>query len=408
MTVKSAAPIRRRLPVIIPANLFAVSFGLAGLAGCWRLVSQTIGAPAWVAAAISVGAAGCWLLVAAAWTAQLARRGTAFARELHDPVLGPFVSLVPIVGMLLALQLYPFAPAAGRIGFGVFAAATLLLGGWMTGQWIVDPPDLAAVHPGYVLPVVTGGLLAAQGAATVGWHGLADGLFGIGLICWLLLGSVIIMRLFARPPLPPQLSPLLAILIAPPAVAGTAYVAVSGGRYDAVAWALAGYAVLMALVQLRLIPVYRRVRFGPGYWSFTFSYAALATLALHWISHEHPAGGRAWTWAVLACITSFIAAIAVRTAVALIRGRFLPVAPALRAVPDGTGFDERLWEGSDPGGVAGFAVLGMMAELPEPGGHQHKERARDQERPERHLGLAAGPAADQQGHAVDGGQQEAG
>jgi tellurite resistance protein len=171
------------------------------------------------------------------------------------------------------------------------------------------------------------------------------------MICWILLGSVILLRLMSRPPLPAQLSPLLAIQIAPPAVAGSAYAAVSGGRYGLIAWTLAGYAVLMALVQLRLIPLYRRAPFGPAYWSFTFSYAAAATLALHWISHEHPAGGRAWTWAVLAVITGFIAVIAARTAAALRRGQFLPAAQdeAELMVQHSEGLHER--------GVAGFAVL---------------------------------------------------
>jgi tellurite resistance protein len=359
MIAKSTALIRRRAPVAIPASLFGISFGLAGLAGCWRVASGTIGAPAWVAAAISVTAALCWLLVGSAWAARLLRGSVTLAGELHDPLLGPFVSLLPIVGMLLALQLYPFAPAAGRIGFAVFAAVTLLLGGWLSGQWITGRLVLDDLHPGYIVPAVTGGLLAAQGAAVMGWRGLADGLFGTGMICWIMLGSVILLRLLLRPPLPAPLSPLLAIQVAPPAVAGSTYAAVSGGRYGMAAWALAGYAVLMALVQLRLIPVFRRAPFGPAYWSFTFSYAAAAMLALHWISHEHPAGGPAWTWTVLAAITGFIAAIAARTAAALIRGQFLPRLPVrpVRSVLPAADGDAGVTDGLDQRGIAGFAVL---------------------------------------------------
>jgi len=32
----------------------------------------------------------------------------------------------------------------------------------------------------------------------------------------------------------------------------------------------------MALVQVRLIPVYRRLSFTPGFWFFAFSYAVVA------------------------------------------------------------------------------------------------------------------------------------
>ncbi|HEX8767950.1 MAG TPA: hypothetical protein VF714_06240 [Jatrophihabitans sp.] len=53
-------------------------------------------------------------------------------------------------------------------------------------------------------------------------------------------------------------------------VAGSAWFAINGAQPGALALGLAGYAVLMALVQLRLIPVSRRVPFGPGWWSFSF------------------------------------------------------------------------------------------------------------------------------------------
>jgi len=59
-------------------------------------------------------------------------------------------------------------------------------------------------------------------------------------------------------------------------VAGTAYFAVAGRTVTFMACALGGYAVLMALAQVRLIPVYRRLSFTPGFWFFAFSYAAVA------------------------------------------------------------------------------------------------------------------------------------
>src|SRR5690349_12888188 len=85
----------------------------------------------------------------AAWAAQLAGGSRTLSGELHDATLGPFVSLLPIVGMLLALDLYPHASGAGRVLFGGFAAATVLLGGWLTRQWIADRVEFGALDPGY-------------------------------------------------------------------------------------------------------------------------------------------------------------------------------------------------------------------------------------------------------------------
>ena len=44
-------------------------------------------------------------------------------------------------------------------------------------------------------------------------------MFGYGMICWLILGSLIMGRLLFRPMLPAALVPTLAIEVAPAAVA---------------------------------------------------------------------------------------------------------------------------------------------------------------------------------------------
>ena len=47
--------------------------------------------------------------------------------------------------------------------------------------------------------------------------------FDVGMICWVVLGSIILNRLFFRPALPLALIPTLAIEVAPPVVAGNTY-----------------------------------------------------------------------------------------------------------------------------------------------------------------------------------------
>src|ERR1700749_4115254 len=122
--------------------------------------------------------------------------------------------------------------------------------------------------------------MGANAAAQVDLHAVAEASFGVGVISWVLLGSVIMYRLFSRPPLPDALVPTMAIELGIPAVAGSAYFAVAGPTANFMAFALGGYAVLMALVQVRLIPVYLRLSFTPGFWSFAFAYAAAASDAL--------------------------------------------------------------------------------------------------------------------------------
>jgi hypothetical protein len=60
------------------------------------------------------------------------------------------------------------------------------------------------------LPTVAGGLIASAGAADVGQRRLAEVMLGLGMICWLVLGSIILARLLFRPLPPGPLLPTLA------------------------------------------------------------------------------------------------------------------------------------------------------------------------------------------------------
>ena len=308
----------------LPPTFFSIPFGLAGLAGAWRLAATLDGLPMGIADALYLLAVAVYLTLVVAFAAGLISAPRAVLAALEHPILGPFNALLPIVGMLLALGLQPHAPAVARALFLACFAATWLLGGWLTGAWIVAPRPVDQLHLGYFLPTVAGGLIGAQGAAAFGLAGLGWLSFGAAIVCWLVLGAILLGRLIVRPGLPAALVPTLAIAVAPPAVAGNAYGVLTGGRVDAVAYGLAGFTVLMVLAQLRLLPLYRRLPFAPTFWSFTFSYAAVATDALRWIGLERPAGAAALVYGVLAAISALIGGIALRSLVALRRGAFLP------------------------------------------------------------------------------------
>jgi tellurite resistance protein len=317
------APAARR----IPPNLFGIGLGLAGLSEAWAAARPVLAVPIGVSDAIGLAAAAIWLLTLTRYLAQGHRQVRA---DLRDPVLAPFVSAAVITPMILAAELSAVAPTAGRALVIIFLSVTVLLGGLMTGQWIAGDLSEGSFHPGYFLPTVAGGLVGSTAASVVHLHVLAQASFGIGLICWLLLGPALLNRLFFRPSLPAALVPTLAIEMAPPVVAGVAYFALTGGSVDFIAAGLAGCAVLMALVQLRFIPLYTRLRFTPVFWAFTFSYAAKAMDALRWMSITRPPGATGYSTAALGLITMPIAGIAIRSVVAIRRGQFLPAVPGNR------------------------------------------------------------------------------
>jgi tellurite resistance protein TehA-like permease len=172
---------------------------------------------------------------------------------------------------------------------------------------LLDPVDA----PFGSLAVITPMLLAAV-------------MFGLGAVCWITLGPVVVGRRALRPALREQLLPTLAINVAPAAVASLAYFAIDGDHVDFVAGIIGGYGLLMALAQVPLVPMYARLRFSSATWAFTFCWAAVATTALHWLNDTRPAGYRVWEYVVVAAITTLIGSIAVRTTVAIARRQFLP------------------------------------------------------------------------------------
>jgi tellurite resistance protein len=265
---KDQSPRRQRfLGRRVPPNLFGIVLGIAGLALAWDAAVPVLGTPQAVPDAFNVLDAAIWLVLVGAYLAQGPR---VILADLRDPVLSPFVSASAVTAMLLSAALAKEAFAAGRVLVIVFLAVTIGIGGWLTGQWMTGGIEPDSVHPGYFLPTAAGGLIGANAAAQVHLHALAEASFGIGMICWVLFSSTILNRLFIRPALPSVLTPTMAIELGVATVAGSAYFAVAGRTVGFIACALGGCAVLMALVQVRLIPIYRRLSFTSGFWSFAF------------------------------------------------------------------------------------------------------------------------------------------
>jgi len=299
--------------------MFSMAFGLAGLGAAWQAAVKLLSIPSAVADAIFILAAAVWVVLVAGYLAQ----GPAqVLRDWRDGAMSPFIPLAVIVPMILAAALSRFAFSAGRVLVVVFLALTVLLGGWLTGEWITTDMPEDCAHPGYYLPTVAGGFVGADTAAAVHLHAVAEASFGIGIFCWMLVAALVLGRLMFRRTLPPPLVPTLAIQLAPPVVAGLAYFGVAGNRIDFIAAALGGYAVLMLVVQLRLVPMYIRLRFTFGFWAFTFTSAAAAIDALFWLIATRPAGTTAYAAIVLGLVSLLVGGIAVRSVIAIARRQF--------------------------------------------------------------------------------------
>ncbi len=331
--MRPSRPLHPVPTVHLTANLFGFPFGLCGLAQCWSTASTLEGLPAWPGLTLWALAGLAWLITVIGYVANVVTIGRV-RTELSDPIFAPFTALIFIVPMLIGVALAAYQPGSGAVLFFTGLIPTVLLGGWLTGGWILQEITLAQWHPAYFLPTVAGGLIAAGGSAALGYHNLAMLMFGYGTVSWLVLGSILMLRLFTQPALPTPLIPTMAIELAPPVVAGTAWFAINGNELDGIAHLLAGYGILMVMMQIRLVPAYRRVPFGPGAWAYGFSYAAAVTVAIRWLAAAQLEQQGALTFALLALITLPFGVLLLLTVRGLARSTYLPrVAGGRTAIP---------------------------------------------------------------------------
>jgi tellurite resistance protein len=171
------------------------------------------------------------------------------------------------------------------------------------------------------------------GAGALGYADWGQLAFGVAFFSWLAVESVLIHRLYTLPAMPLALRPTLGIQLAPPAVGAIAYGAINGGAPDLTAHVMMGYAILQALVLLRLLPWILQQPFTASYWAFTFGVTALATAPLRLVAH-----GDTGAMATIAPYLFFganlvVGLIAIGTLRLIIQGRLLPQAPAAAPSP---------------------------------------------------------------------------
>jgi tellurite resistance protein len=331
---RSLTPLVIPLPVRIPPNFFGISFGLLGLANAWRLAAIHDGVPAFAGFALLALGTLVFAFLLAALAVKIATALSRVVAEMKDDVLGPFYALPPCCAIVLAIGLRSFSPGPGRTVLTAALVLGTLYGAWVTTYWMMrDTRDEALANPAYFLSTVAFGFLAADALALYGLRDLAWMYFGVGTISWLMLGSITGYRLnFVSPRLQPALIPSLAIEVSWAPIAANAYLSLDGNRPDAIVMMLAGYAVYMVLRQIVLLHLYRRLRFGPPSWMFTFPSAAVAVFAERWNAASPSALSTVAAIVALAAATAIVGWVGVRTLVAISRGEFLGP-PALETHP---------------------------------------------------------------------------
>ncbi len=307
----------------LPVTIFASVMGLAGTSLAWRRAGEAFGAPIAIAQALGWIAVTVFALAVLGYAAKTVRFPAATRGEWRHPIRIAFVPTISISLLLLSAVVLPDRPALSAGLWWVGAAAQLAFTLDVIRVWMADPRfALAHVHPGWFIPVV-GNLVVplagvAHAPADISWF-----FFAIGLVYWLPMLALVLSRLMVGDALPDRLSPTVAILIAPPAVAALAWVRLGGDWSDAPARVLLGVTVFQVLLLAAQAPRLVRLPFALSAWagSFPLAAASSALLAAH---ASRGVLGFAWLGAAtLAATSTLVTILTARTALALIRGELV-------------------------------------------------------------------------------------
>ena len=309
----------------LPPGLFAIVFGLFGLASAWRrLAAFRLEYADGIATALLNVATGLLELLLLLWVIKFVRHRGDVQKDFAHPVHGAMLSLLPLTVLLSVALWLPLLPHYVDIAASIVFTALVLQGviAWRVVSRVVTG-DIAAdmVTPALYLPPVGGGLIGAMALQALGSHGWAVLLFGMGLGAWALLELRVLNRLFAGP-LPPPLRPTLGVEIAPAPVSMLAAAALWPELPADVLLIGLGIACAPLISVLARWRWWTSVPFSAGYWSFSFPLAAFASVVVEAVRR----GG--WPIEVAFCAvliaTSVIGYLAARTLTLLFRGRLLP------------------------------------------------------------------------------------
>jgi tellurite resistance protein len=313
-----------QIPIAVPASYFGIVLGLAGLGGAWRHAALVWGLPSLPGEVLMLIAAIIWLLVLALYAAKWIYAREAALQELDHPVQCCFVGLIGVATMLVSMACLPYSRLAAQILFALGAIFTIGFAVWRTGILWQGGRDPAATTPVLYLPTVAGAFVTATAAAALGHRDWGQLAFGAGLFSWLAIESVLLHRLYTVASMPAALRPTLGIQLAPPVVGALAYLSVTTGAPDPLAYAMLGYGLLQALVLLRLLPWIRQQPFAPSYWAFTFGATALASAPLVMVERGTTGAVASIAPYIFVAANIVVGLIAVATVRLMFQGGLLP------------------------------------------------------------------------------------
>ena len=264
-----------------PVSAFAMVMGLSGLSLAWTKFSHIaqLAYAQYFALAFGLLAAVVFLVLAFGLIRKQIETPEKLIEEWNHPVKSSFFGAISVGVCLLSAVIFNYSQQVAEFVW-VFGASLHLLAMLAVLNAWVHRDSLQASHacPVWFIPAV-GNVVIPLAGVKLGYLETSWFFFGVGLIFWLVLLSLVMYRLmFVQPALPDRLKPTMAIFLAPPTVAFSSWLALtsqSGNQaLDSTGHLLIAIGFFFAFFLLTQFRKFARLPFFMSWWAYSFPSAS--------------------------------------------------------------------------------------------------------------------------------------
>lgn len=249
--------------------MFSTVMGIGGLSNAWAVAHRAFGVPLVVSQVLLVVAALSFVVLVVAHLAKLGFCFAEVAEEFMHPVRSNFFPAVSVAMIVLSIGTRAYLPGVAHALWWVGAAMHLAFAITLIRRWILHAQDESVLTPAWFIPVV-GNILVPVGGVPLGYVEISWFFFSVGLVFWLSFFTIVLHRVLFVPVMSQRSMPTLFILLAPPSIGLSAYLAFTGGQAGALGDILYCLALFIAML---LASLGRYVAHGPffmSWWAMTF------------------------------------------------------------------------------------------------------------------------------------------
>ncbi|RRS04421.1 C4-dicarboxylate ABC transporter [Aquabacterium soli] len=258
-------PVLSRLSVA----MFGMVMGIGGLANAWGAASKTFGFPLVISQVLLGIATAIFAVLVLAHLAKLLLHFPDVAEEFAHPVRSSFFPAISVASIVLSIGLRNYAFEVANVLWCMGAGLHLIFAMVLIRRWVLHAQDEGVLTPAWFIPVV-GNILVPVGGVPLGYVEVSWFFFSVGLMLWLSFFTIVLHRVLFVPAMSQRSLPTLFILLAPPSIGLSAYLAFTGGQAGAMGDILYCLALFIAMLLLSLI---RHAAHGPffmSWWAMTF------------------------------------------------------------------------------------------------------------------------------------------